>query len=855
MQNQSQTSRPKATQHYATRLGSYDEMLSEANKILPHWQHFIHALENMGTQEMETRHREAQRLLHENGVTYTVYNDATSTTRPWQLDPIPLLLSASEWQNIEAGLQQRAHILNLLLHDLYGKQQTIKNGILPAELIFAHRDFLLPCMDSLPEKQQLIVYAANLARGTNGNIWVLNDHTQAPSGIGYSLENRSVIGQVMHDLFTDAKVMRTTHFFNALQEALIQSAPHNQDDPHIAVLTPGPLNETYFEHAYLASQLGFSLAQGDDLTMRDNKIWLRTLEGLQPVDVILRRIDDSYSDPLELRADSQLGVAGLLQAARHKQVSIANPLGSSILENSGILAFLPNLCRYFLNENLRLPSIATWWCGQPKERDFVISNLDKMVIKSINRSFQTPSMFGDQLNNQQRDQLIRAIKARPYTFIGQERVTFSTAPTLINGKIKARNAVIRCFAVYNDDAYTFMPGGLTRVSLDKDQFNVSNQSGAVSKDTWVLADNDEVLRTPPVFLKTNDQQITAISEPLSSRAADNLFWVGRHYERIISSTRLFRTILFKQANLMSGYEHDNSECLLILLRSLTHLTVSYPGFIGKSMEHSNEHYQEMMSLFKDQQRHGTLANNIHAFFQTAFNIRDLWSQDTWRCIDGIHTYWQTQVINTPQQPHPAHHLPELSTRLAAFSGLTAESMTRESGWLLLQLGRRLENALSIIALLRSSVVQQRSETLQNQILEAVLLATDSSGIYQRRYRSVTRLPLVLELLLLDQTHPHSLLFQLQKLQHYIELLPGQTIKNHLRKEQYLILKANSELQLCHLDQLIELKAEQGVYAALETLLANTSNLLWEMSEAIAHNYFNHITETHQLSPTSREPTL
>ncbi len=853
MQNQSQTSRPKATQHYATRLGSYDEMFSKANNILPHWQHFIHALENMGTQEMEKRRREAQRLLHENGVTYTVYNDATSTTRPWQLDPIPLLLSASEWQNIEAGLQQRAQILNLLLHDLYGKQHTLKNGILPAELVFAHQGFLLPCMNSLPDKQHLIVYAANLARGANGNIWVLNDHTQAPSGIGYSLENRSVIGQVMHDLFADSKVLRTTHFFNALQKALIQSAPHNQDDPHIAVLTPGALNETYFEHAYLASQLGFSLAQGDDLTMRDNKIWLRTLEGLQPVDVILRRIDDSFSDPLELRGDSQLGVAGLLQASRQQQVSIANPLGSNALENPGILAFMPNLCRYFLNEELRLPSIATWWCGQPKERDFVISNLDKMVIKSVNRNFQNPSLFGHQLNNQQRDQLIRAIKARPYAFIGQERVTFSTAPTLINDKIKARNAVIRCFAVYNDDEYTFMPGGLTRVSLDKDQFNVSNQSGAVSKDTWVLADDDDLLKTPPIFLKTT-QHTTAISEPLSSRAADNLFWVGRHFERIISSTRLFRTILYKQANVMSGYDRENNECLLVLLRSLTHLTVSYPGFIGKSFEHSNEHYQEMMSLFKDQQRHGTLANNIHAFYQTAFNIRDLWSQDTWRSIDGIQTYWQNQVINAPQ-PHPAHHLPELSTRLAAFSGLTAESMTRESGWLLLQLGRRLENALSIIALLRSTVVQQRDESLQNQILEAVLLATDSSSIYQRRYRSVIRLPMFLELLLMDQTHPHSLLFQLQKLQQYIELLPGQAIKNHLRKEQYLILKANAEVQLCHLDQLVKMRTDQGVYDTLENLLSNTANHLWEMSEAIAHNYFNHVTETHQLSPTTDEQRL
>lgn len=846
----SKTVAPKLSQFYATRFGSYDEMLSSEHEVQAHWRQFIDSLEEMGGLELDIRRKESQRLLRENGVTYTVYSDSGHFSRAWKLDPIPLIIGAKEWLSIEQGLIQRAELLNLILQDLLGPQRLLKNGLLPTELIYAHQGFLAPCVGSLTKDARLTIYAANLARGPGGNMWVLNDHTQAPSGIGYSLENRSVISQVMADLFQQSHVRRLSSFFSALQRGLAQSAPHNKDDPHIVVLTPGSLNETYFEHAYLAAQLGFTLAQGEDLTVRDGKVWLRTLEGLQAVDVLLRRVDDSFCDPLELRSSSQLGVPGLLQAVRQGNVSIANPLGGSILENPGLLAFLPGLCRHFLSEELKLPSVATWWCGQRKEREFVINNLSRMTIKSINRN-NNQAIFGHTLNRAQCEHLIAKIKAQPHLYVGQEHISFSTAPALSNQNIEPRNAVLRSFAVNCDNDYQIMPGGLTRVASNKHQIHVSNQFGAISKDTWIL--DDEEIPASSSALVNIQSYMPAISEPLTSRAADNLFWVGRNFERILSSSRLLRTILAKQNNLMSGFDKDNQHCLTVLLRALTHLTASYPGFID--LYEASDQQQEILSLFKDPERSGTLAYNIQGFFRAAFNIRDLWSQDTWRCIDSLQYYWQSQVINLNHPfPQLSRYLTELNTRLAAFSGLTAESMTRESGWLMLQLGRQLERALSLISLLRATVVVKQPPNRLNPILEALLLTTDSFSLYQRRYRSATRLPMLLELLLGDNSHPYSLLFQLQTLNELSAALPGPRQKNRLRREQQLILQAHTNLQLCDFTVLLDTD-DSGVYDNLEDLLKTCAELLSETADVISQTYFNHIVTTQQLSPTWAEERL
>ncbi len=834
------------TQYYATQLGIYDEMYANKVKVLPYWERFMAALDSMGTENLELRRKEAQRLLRENGVTYNVYGDSKNLTRPWQLDPVPLLISSEEWVAIESGLKERAELLDLILKDIYDKQTLLKKGLLPPELVFGHEGFLHPCVGALQkQKRQLTIYSANLARGPNGRMWVLDDRAQAPSGSGYALENRTVMTRVLPDIFRQTQVHRLSGFFKSLHKGLVDIAPHKKEDPRIVILTPGPLNETYFEHAYLAAYLGYTLVQGGDLTVRDGKVWLKSLSGLQAVDVILRRVDDSFCDPLALRSESKLGVAGLLEAVRRGNVAIANPLGSSVLENPGLMAFLPRLARYFLNDELKLPSIATWWCGQARERDFVLQHLDSLVIKPINRGFGNYAVFGGGLSSKEKEYLRSQILAKPHLFIGQEQVSFSTLPAFIDQKIEPRNAVLRNFVVASGSDYEVMPGGLTRVARQKDNFIVSNQAGGISKDTWVLATEPD----KPVSLWTQpkrNQLIDADIESLTSRAADNLFWVGRHLERTEAVTRLLRVILTKLREVFEFKDPLDAACLSVLLRTFTQVTGTYPGFLKCDEQFIKEPEAELISLVKDGFRRGSLTANIQAFFQAAFSIRDLWSQDTWRSVDNIQRRWQQRVNNLELKIEQLpSHLDDLMTGIVAFTGLTSESMTREAAWLMLDSGRRLERALALISLLRSTLALRHEDVVQNQVLESVLVATDSLTIYQRRYRSYIQLPLVLELLLLDEAHPRSVAYQLHELSIHISALPRCKRAGQISAEERVILKAYTDLKLCNVQELTQVNEEDGVYQQFEELLSNTTNLLWQLSELIAEAYFSH-SQTSQL---------
>ncbi len=834
------------TQYYATQLGIYDEMYANKVKVLPYWERFMAALDSMGTENLELRRKEAQRLLRENGVTYNVYGDSKNLTRPWQLDPVPLLISSEEWVAIESGLKERAELLDLILKDIYDKQTLLKKGLLPPELVFGHEGFLHPCVGALQkQKRQLTIYSANLARGPNGRMWVLDDRAQAPSGSGYALENRTVMTRVLPDIFRQTQVHRLSGFFKSLHKGLVDIAPHKKEDPRIVILTPGPLNETYFEHAYLAAYLGYTLVQGGDLTVRDGKVWLKSLSGLQAVDVILRRVDDSFCDPLALRSESKLGVAGLLEAVRRGNVAIANPLGSSVLENPGLMAFLPRLARYFLNDELKLPSIATWWCGQARERDFVLQHLDSLVIKPINRGFGNYAVFGGGLSSKEKEYLRSQILAKPHLFIGQEQVSFSTLPAFIDQKIEPRNAVLRNFVVASGSDYEVMPGGLTRVARQKDNFIVSNQAGGISKDTWVLATEPD----KPVSLWTQpkrNQLIDADIESLTSRAADNLFWVGRHLERTEAVTRLLRVILTKLREVFEFKDPLDAACLSVLLRTFTQVTGTYPGFLKCDEQFIKEPEAELISLVKDGFRRGSLTANIQAFFHAAFSIRDLWSQDTWRSVDNIQRRWQQRVNNLELKIEQLpSHLDDLMTGIVAFTGLTSESMTREAAWLMLDSGRRLERALALISLLRSTLALRHEDVVQNQVLESVLVATDSLTIYQRRYRSYIQLPLVLELLLLDEAHPRSVAYQLHELSIHISALPRCKRAGQISAEERVILKAYTDLKLCNVQELTQVNEEDGVYQQFEELLSNTTNLLWQLSELIAEAYFSH-SQTSQL---------
>ena len=869
-----------------------DEMLSRDRQINPHWHDFMKALDTLGLVEMESRHKEVQRLLRENGVTYVVHGEQQGH-RPWELDPIPLIISKADWETISDGLTQRAELLNLILMDLYGERRLIKDGLIPPEVIYAHAGFLRTCVGITPTESHFLVnYAADLARGPDGRMWVLGDRTQAPSGAGYALENRTALARALPNFFGEVGVHRLSFFFRSLQNSVLnlqyqlesatRIAQHQTDNPHVVVLTPGPLNETYFEHAYIANYLGYTLVQGDDLTVWDGRVWLKSLDGLRPVDIILRRVDDVFCDPLELRQDSRLGVAGLLEVMRQKNVIVINPLGSGVLDNPGLMPFLPNIAKHLMGEDLRLPSVATWWCGQPKQRDYVLANLKQLVIKPIYRQPGGRPLFATELSDAKLDTLRTQINAEPHLYVGQEYIRFSTTPSLIEGKLEPRRAILRSFLFAEKDGYAVMPGGLTRCEGETEKLTVSIQGGGVSKDTWILAPEPE----PHISLwqqPTGRVQTAGASEGLSSRAAENLFWVGRYAERAEGHARLLRIMLDKAKMGKMGLEtsrlgqgspstlftetfgddaREVSELTYLrsMLRALTGLTSSHPSFVNKS-EQSLE--TELLSIMLNTENSGSLVSTLQALVSAAYAVRDRWSTDTWRVMNNIENLCSTLEKSIPEdgdagtqiltdlvlQEAELASLDQLMIFLSALSGLNAESMTQTIGWISLDMGRRIERALLLIVLCRSSLVAVQDEWIEDLLLESVLAAAECLITYRSRYRSALHFPTVLELLLLDEDNPRSLLYQFKRLEEQIRVLPREKLGYRLSDEEQLILEALTQLQLSNTIDLAERSGHTTQRTGLEKLLVRLAQMLIDLSDVLTHTYFSHIQRPQQLITT------
>ena len=844
-------------QYYAPRFEAYDEMYAGEGSVLPHWQVLMQDLDQLGREGLERRHLEAQRLLRENGVTFNIYDGLRGMARPWELDPIPLFISAEEWSIIEAGLVQRAELLNLVLADIYGPQQLLKEGLLPPELVFGHAGFQRSCVGSIKAGDRaLTICSSNLARGPDGRMWVIDDRAQSPSGAGYALENRMVMTRIAPALFRDCHVRRLAGFFQPFRDRLASLAPQNREDPRIVVLTPGPYTPSYFEHAYLANYLGYTLVQGDDLSVRDGRVWLKSLEGLHQVDVILRRVDDAYCDPLELREDSRLGVTGLLQSARLGHVAIANPIGSCVLENPGLLAFLPGIAKHFFGEDLKLPSVATWWCGQENERRFVLENLEKLVIKTIHRTRGYRSIFGAQLTQSEQAELRERILHKPYLYTGQEMVSFSTAPSLVDGQVEPRHAILRSFLVAGEDDYIAMPGGLTRIASREGELVVSNRAGGLSKDAWVLS-NEPVEYVSLWRQPKQDQVLQFRTEPLPSRAADNLFWAGRYVERAEGTARLLRAIYLLRRELRDANGGMTISYLHNLLRALTHVTGTYPGFVDEDAEKLLENPRpELRSLLQDASRVGSLTSTLQAFGQVAMTVRDHWPTEIWRIIDAIRQDWaDDQETPGPGNYRTQDRLDHLIMQLVAFSGLTAESMARESGWLLLDIGRRLERALGLISLLRATLVPGMDDATKRQLMETVLVICDSLNTYRRRYHSYMHLPTVLELILMDPHHPRSLAYQLNCLQQHVAELPRTQVSHRLGDDERAVLEAFTALRLADAVELSRIGESDGYCKGLEELLSAQTESLWQLSEVITGTYFSHSQPPQQLSPQHQDEDI
>ncbi|PWU05379.1 MAG: hypothetical protein C5B51_14635 [Terriglobia bacterium] len=825
---------------YAPNAGFYDEMVAPDGSLRPYWRPLINPLQEMGERAFALRWQDGRRLIHENGTTYNVYTDPQTTERPWPLDPIPLILDSVEWAQIETAIVQRATLLNAILADLYGPQNLLRDGLLPPELVFPNPAFLRPCCHvPVPSGVYLHLYAADLARSPDGQWWVIADRTQAPSGAGYALENRLVSSRVLPDVFRGAHIHRLATFFETYREALRALAPGRKENPRIVVLTPGPYNETYFEHAFLARYLGYTLVEGGDLTVRDDRVFLKTLGGLLPVDLIVRRQDDTYCDPLELWPESILGVPGLMQAVRSGTVTVANALGSGLVESAAPAGFLPALCAHLLSEELKMPGVATWWCGEPAALSFVSQNLSNLVIKPAFPAAGVPPIFGVRLSEAEKASVLEEIHANPRAFVAQEQVALSTVPVWEDGRLNPRHLVVRVYAVASGGSYSIMPGGLTRVTSSLDHLVTSMQSGGGSKDTWVAGKGppSQFSLLPSVSPRLDVSRATF---DLPSRVADNLFWLGRYVERVEAAMRIARTILprlFQESDLTAVAGVMTGARILAGL-GYARQPLAQTGNSLAALE------RDVLGLVFDHEGRN-LAWNIRQVRRLGWLLRDRISADAWRILNQLEQQLPDTAPPEPFRISAAQaFLDEAISTLAAFAGLAMESMTRGDGWRFLDMGRRIERASQMVELIRHGLgFECEAESGQ---LEVLLQTADSLITYRSRYLTSMQPDLVLDLLLVDEANPRSVAYQFARLREHVDQLPGGHASIRRSAEVRIAISLLTAVQLAEVREL-ECTEPDGRRNRLEALLSRLTTELRSLTETLTREYFNQAAPSRQFS--------
>jgi uncharacterized circularly permuted ATP-grasp superfamily protein/uncharacterized alpha-E superfamily protein len=806
---------------------TFDESSADGVRPRPHWDALIESLHTLGVEELSRRWALAERRIRENGITYNIYGDPLGANRPWRTDVVPLLLLEKEWSFIEAGIIQRAELLSRLLEDLYGEQKLLKEGHFPASLLFGNPAFLRPLVGvSVPKHSQLHMLAVDLARSPDGQWWVLADRTQAPSGSGYALENRTIISDLLPELFRTSNVQRLAPFFRAQRDALI--AMGHCENPRVVLLTPGPHNETYFEHSFLAKYLGFTLVVGADMTVRDRRVFLKTVSGLEQVDVILRRVDDGFCDPLELRGDSLLGVPGLVDAIVAGNVTVANALGSGLIESAAIMPFLPGLAKHLLGEELKLPSVATWWCGQPRALDWVLNHLETVVVKPAFPSRGMEPVFGSELPEHKKTELIERLLAFPHEYVAQEQVALSTAPVWEEDRLKPRSMVLRTYVLHTPTGWVALPGGLVRVS-EASGAVVSMQRGGHSKDAWVLSDRpvDTFSMLRPV---TEPLELRRASLIVPSGVADNTFWLGRYVERAENMARILRSLV---PEIRHGEEKDLAS-LLCLHSSLGSRQSKLPK-TRRTRATFAALEKEVFSMLTDMERYDSLPCTLSEVGRVGGNVRERLSADMMLLIGQMRTCMTNDRRAT--LPQYSVMLTECLGLLSAFSGMERENLIRGSGWLFMSLGRRLERAIFLVRQLR--VITKPLAVEDWKYLEYLLEVADSSVTYRTRYYTTLQPLAVMDVLMLDGSNPRSLEFQLSHLVELYEKLPRYDPADLKTMQDMLARLREIDLQAM-LYPASDTAVRRGAgLQRLDRYLGELENLLPSWSNDLSSRYFSH----------------
>lgn len=818
---------------YPFATDRYDEVLAARSTPRGHWRAFAERLEALSFETLQQRAHFVRDSIEADGVTYNVYADPQGSRRPWELDLLPLIVGADEWPALARAVAQRARLLDAVLADLYGPQTLLAEGLLPPALVFGQHGYLHPCRGAVPPGgRHLHFYAVDLARAPDGRWWAIADRTQGPSGAGYALQNRIIVARAFPDAFRELNVQPLAAFFRTLQDSLARMAPADGEAPLVVLLTPGPYNETYFEHAFLARYLGFPLVEGQDLTVRDDTVFLKTLRGLRRVHAILRRLDDDFCDPLELRADSALGIPGLLQAVRAGRVLVSNALGSGVLESGALFGFLPAICERLLGEPLAIPSVASWWCGEPPALDYALTHLDELVIKPAFPSMRMAATFGHALKGEARQRMVDSIRAQPHAYVAQEWVRLSQAPVWQrrhDRPLAARSVGVRLFAAATPEGYVVMPGGLARVASRAGVEVISMQRGGLSKDVWVRTDGP-VHRTSLLKSRLGVMDLVCSATDVPSRVGENLFWMGRYAERCEASVRILRAALSRMAG------SDPEQILPGLLAACAQL-----GVLGAGEDEDDGGdagvEARLLAAVCDPTQPGSVAANLRSLAASANQVRERLSSDNWHALNRLEQVLQIPVSNVDQA---LAALDQVMLACASLAGFAMDDMTRDEGWRFLILGRRIERLAGLATLIR--VPLQAAADTRERMFEWLLETADSIVTYRARYRRMPELLPVLHLLVFDVSNPHSVAFQATVLRRYLDRTAREL--GPLRPAATETLDAR--LRAFDLTQLEALRCEPAC-AALAALLAEARADAWALSDEVQRRFFIHA------APPERRP--
>lgn len=803
---------------YQTLPERYDELLLPERQPRASWRPLLRQLQALTAPGLKEREELLQKQIRENGVTYNVYADAGGASRPWALDLLPQLIHADEWAVLAAGVAQRAKLLDLMLADLYGPQRLLLEGVLPADLVYGHRNWLPPVQGLKPGGEVwLHVYAVDLARAPDGRWWVLADRTQSPSGAGYALENRHLVARAFPELFRTLGVRRLEAFFATLRRELLRLAATIEEGatPLAVLLTPGRHNETYFEHVYLARQLGFPLVEGQDLTVRDASVYLKTLDGLKRVHAIFRRLDDDWCDPLELRGDSALGVPGLLGAVRAGRVLVANALGTGLMESPGLMPYLPAVSTRLLGEALLLPSVQTWWCGDPAALRQVLEDLPQRVLKPAAPRPGAEPVFGAGLDAAGLAALRARIRERPGDWVAQALLPLSQAPVWSSAQaaLLPRPLSLRAYAVATPDGWQVMPGGLTRVASEAGARIVSMQRGGSSKDTWIhgIGADPDTAAVPRI------RSLVRHDPNLLSRTVENLYWLGRYSERCDGHGRLLRSLL----NRLGDAEEQAFDAGFGIARAIGLLPANSDLMFALGRSIADRHWQP------------SLRADLGRLVWSATQVRAQLSAENWRAIQELDAEALRLEPAQLGRGQAMGFLNRLLIATTALSGFALDDMTRDDGWRFLMIGRSLERLGFLTRMLRQAL---SADAVSPALLAWLLELGNSTITYRTRYLASPQLVPVIDLLLLVEDNPHALLFQAVRLIDSLRLVgfdPG---------DVPALAALPGRLKAIDTGALLEARSLAPVRELLLGELEGASSALAELAERLMLRHFAHVDD-------------